>query len=66
MVGEGQLPQKLGCGVRNFSRLSGHVCETTPHGGGDGLRLGQLCLYPTLLQYEAVLKNKVYHRDREK
>lgn len=42
MVGQGQLPQKLGFGVRNFSRLSGHVCETAPHGGGDGLRLGQL------------------------
>lgn len=42
MVVQGQLPQKLGFGVRNFSRLSGHVCETTPHGGGDGLRLGQL------------------------
>lgn len=28
--------------MRNFFGQSGHVCETIPHGGRDGLRLGLL------------------------
>lgn len=40
----GRRPAALeaGFGVRNFFGQSGHVCETIPHGGGDGLRLGLL------------------------